>query len=39
MLNVRLDTKQVISGMLFSENPLVGTEKKSEKPGEAKYKT
>jgi len=39
MLNVPFDTKQVISGMLFPDNLLVNTEKKSEKPGEAKYKT
>jgi len=39
MLNVSLDTKQVILGMLFPDNILASTEKKSEKPREAKYKT
>jgi len=37
MLNIPLNIKQVISGMLFTANLLASTEK-SEKPGEAKYK-
>jgi len=39
MLNTPLDTKQVTSGMLFAVSLLASAEKKSEKPGEAKYKT
>jgi len=39
MLNVPFDTRQVISWMLFPDNLLASTEKKSEKQGEAKYKT
>jgi len=39
MLNVPLDTKQVISGLLFSAILLASTEKKNEKPRKAKYKT
>jgi len=38
MLNVLLDTRQVISGNLFPDNLLAITEK-SEKPGDAQYKT
>jgi len=39
MLNVPLDTKQVISGTILPANLLASTEKKRWKPGEAKYKT
>ena len=39
MLNVPLDTKQVISGRLFPDNLLVSTEKNSKRNGDAKYKT
>jgi len=35
MLNISLNTKQDISGMLFPDNLMASTEKKSEKPGEA----
>jgi len=37
MLNVPLDTQQVILWTVFPVN-LVASSKKSEKPGEAKYK-
>jgi len=39
MLNVPLNTKQVILEMLFPANILASTKKKSEKPGDTKYKT
>jgi len=39
MPKVPLDTKQVISGTLFSANLLTSTEKKIEKPEDAKYQT
>jgi len=39
MINVPLDTKQAILGMHFPANLLTSTEKKSEKPWDAKYKT
>jgi len=39
MLNVPLDTIQVISGTLFPENLLANTVEKSGKPGDAKYIT
>jgi len=38
MLNVPLETKQVISGTIFPDNLLTSTDKKSKKTGEAKYK-
>jgi len=39
MLNIPLDIQQVIVGTLFPANLWASTEKKNEKPEEAKYKT